>query len=153
MVNEWLGSRHTIVRTLRQDFEKSPPSAQQHERFIHADARQPTREPRLFLKGAEVKESFVKTVLGHIFGILSVIRYPLRYGKNSLLVTKNQFLESARISALCGSDQRTVRVSVYTRSTRRFHESEPPPPLRQTVRETNYRASHSAYRMDWNIVH
>src|SRR5713101_4013205 len=153
MVNECRGSRYAIVRALRQDFEKSPPSAQQHERFIHGDAGQPTGEPRLFLKGAEVKEGLLKTLLGHIFGILPVIRYPLRHGKNSLLVTKNQFLKSLCISALCGSDQRGVRVSVYTDSTSSFHESEPPPPLRQTIRETNYRASHSAYRMDWNIVH
>jgi hypothetical protein len=100
-----------------------------------------------------MKEGFVKTLLRHIFGILPVIGYPLRHGENSLLMTKNQFLESLCISAPCGSHQRAVGVSVYTGSARRFHESKPPPPLRQTVKETNYRASHSAYRMDWNIVH
>src|SRR6266849_2785073 len=76
-----------------------------------------------------MKEGFVKTLLHDIFGILPVIRYPLRHGQNSLLVTKNQFLESLRISALCGSDQRAVRVFVYTSSTRRFHESDPPPAI------------------------
>src|SRR6266446_4563929 len=81
-----------------------------------------------------MKEGFVKTLLHDIFGILPVIRYPLRHGQNSLLVTKNQFLESLRISALCGSDQRAVRVFVYTGSTRRFHESDPPPLLRHEVK-------------------
>jgi hypothetical protein len=55
------------------------------------------------LKLAEVEESLVKTVLDNIFGILAVIRYPLRQGKNSPFVTKNQLLEGMRISALCGS--------------------------------------------------
>src|ERR1700687_1789808 len=100
-----------------------------------------------------MKEGLVKTLLRHIFGILPVIRYPLRHGENSLLVTKNQFLESLCISALCGSHQRSVGVFVYTGCTRRFHEFYPPPPLGHKVRETNWRASHSAYRMDWYIVH
>ncbi len=84
-----------------------------------------------------MKEGLVKTLLRRIFGILPVIRYPLRHGENSLLVTKNQFLKSLRVSALCGSHQRAVRVFVYTGSARRFHESDPPPTLRHTVRETN----------------
>jgi hypothetical protein len=49
-----------------------------------------------------MKEALVKTLLRHIFGIL-VIRYPLGHGGNSLLVTKNQFIESPRIAALCGN--------------------------------------------------
>jgi hypothetical protein len=73
-----------------------------------------------------MKEGLVKTLLCYIFGIFPVIRYPLRHGENPLPVTKNQFLESLRISALCGSHQRAVRVFVYTDSTRRFHESDPP---------------------------
>src|SRR3989442_11218484 len=81
-----------------------------------------------------MKENLVKTFLRHIFGILPVIRYPSRHGENSLLVTKNQFLESLRISALCGSHQGAVRVFVYTGSARRFHESDPPPPLRHSKR-------------------
>jgi len=32
------------------------------------------------LKVAEMKESFVKTLLRHIFGIFPVIRYPFRRG-------------------------------------------------------------------------
>jgi hypothetical protein len=89
------------------------------------------------LKGGKMKEGLVKTLLRHIFGILPVIRYPLRHGENSLLVTKNQFLESLPISALCGSHQRTIGISVYTGCTRHFHESDPPLPLRHTVRQTN----------------
>jgi hypothetical protein len=68
--------------------------------FIHGDACQPSREPRLSLKLVEMKESLVKTLLRHIFGILPVIRYPLRHGEDFLLVTKNYFLESLSISAL-----------------------------------------------------
>ena len=82
-----------------------------------------------------MKEGLVKTLLRHIFGILPVIGYPLRHGENSLFVTKDQFPESLRISALCGVNQRTVGVLVYTRSTRRFHESDPPPPPRHKVKK------------------
>src|SRR5467141_3212309 len=82
-----------------------------------------------------MKENLVKTLLRHIFRILPVIRYPLRHGENSLLVTKNQFLESLRISALRGSHQRGIGVFVYTGCTRRFHESDPPPPLRHKVKK------------------
>jgi hypothetical protein len=49
-----------------------------------------------------VKERFVKTVLHHIFGVLVVIRYSLRHGKEFPLVTKSQFLEGLRISGFCG---------------------------------------------------
>jgi hypothetical protein len=42
----------------------------------------------------------VKTLLRHIFGILPVIRYALRHSDNFLPMTKNQFFESQRISAL-----------------------------------------------------
>src|SRR6266446_6850909 len=76
-----------------------------------------------------MKEGLVKTLLRHIFGILSVIRYPLRASKSSLLVRKNQFLESLSISAIYGSDQRAVRVFICACSTRRFHESDPPPAI------------------------
>jgi hypothetical protein len=55
------------------------------------------------LKAAEVKESFVKTLLGDIFGVLLVIHDPLCNGKNSLPVTKNQFLEGLTFAALCGN--------------------------------------------------
>src|SRR6267143_1525147 len=82
-----------------------------------------------------MKESLVKTFLCHIFGILPVMRNALRHGQNSLPVTKNQFLESLRISALCGSHQCAVGVFVYTGRTRRFHESDPPPPLRHKVKK------------------
>jgi hypothetical protein len=82
------------------------------------------------LKGVEMNEGFVKTLLRHIFGILPVIRNALRHGENSVPVTKNQFLESLGISALCGSHQRIVGVFVYTGCPRRFHESDPPPPLK-----------------------
>src|SRR5258708_26273241 len=99
-----------IVRVLAQDFDNSSPSTEQHERFIHGDACQPSREPRLFLKPVEVKEGFVETFLRHIFRILPVIGYPLLHGENSLLVTKNQFFESLSVSALCGSHQRAVGV-------------------------------------------
>jgi hypothetical protein len=51
-------------------------------------------------------------------------------------VTKNQFLESLRISALYGSHERAVRVFVHTGCTRPFHEPDPPP-VRHKVRETN----------------
>jgi hypothetical protein len=73
-----------------------------------------------------MKEGLVKTLLRHIFGILPVIRYPLRHGENSLFVTKNQFLESVRISALCGCHQRAVGFSVNITCTNGFHNSVPP---------------------------
>jgi hypothetical protein len=34
-----------------------------------------------------------------------VVGYPLRHGKNSPFVTKNQFLEGVRLSTLCCSHQ------------------------------------------------
>jgi hypothetical protein len=89
------------------------------------------------LKTAKVKEGLLQTLLRHIFGILAVIRYPLRHGEHGLLVTQNQSLERLRISALCGSYQRLVGAFVYPRCAERFHESDPPPPLRHKVRETN----------------
>jgi len=89
------------------------------------------------LKGFEMKEGFVKALLCHIFGILAVIGYPLRHSENSLPVTKNQFLESLRISALCSGHQRAVGVFAYIGCTRSFHEIDPLPPLRHKVRETN----------------
>jgi len=119
---------------LGQDFENSSPSTEQHERFIHGDACQPSREARLFLEGVEMKEGLVEALLYYIFGIFPVIRYPSRHGENSLLVTKNQSLESLLISALCGSDQRAVGVFVYATSTRRFHKANPPPLLRHEVK-------------------
>jgi hypothetical protein len=70
-----------------------------------------------------MEEDFVKTVLHNIFGILSVIRYPQRCGKNSGFVTKHQFLESLRISDLCGSYERALGISVYADCTTRFHDS------------------------------
>jgi hypothetical protein len=77
-----------------------------------------------------MNEGLVKALQRHIFGILAVIGYPLRHGKNSPVVTKNQSLESLRISALCGSYQRLIGVVFYTRCAKRIHESDPPPPLR-----------------------
>jgi hypothetical protein len=73
------------------------------------------------LKRIEMKESFVKSLLRNVFGILSVIRYSLCHGENSLLVTKNQFLESLRFSALCGSNHSAVGVFAYTDFAKRFH--------------------------------
>src|SRR5260370_24615123 len=78
----------------------------------------------------EMKENFVKTLLRHIFRIFPIIRYPLRHGENSLLVTKNQLVKGLRISALCGGHKRAVGVFVYDDSKRRSHESEPPPLFR-----------------------
>src|ERR1039458_4441477 len=78
-VNQLQGSGlQIIVMDVWQNFEHSAPSAQQHECFIHDDGSQPGRESRLFLKAIEMKKSFVKTFLYHIFGILPVVRYPLR---------------------------------------------------------------------------
>src|SRR5260221_2745856 len=135
MIHKCLPHRfHTIVRALRQDFENSPPSTQQHEGFIHGDACQPSGEPRLFLKVVEMKESLVKALLHHIFGILPVVGYPLRHGKNSPFVTKNQFLEGVRLSTLCCGHQFGVGVLVYANCPKRSHESVPPWPKRQPVR-------------------
>src|SRR5258708_20020060 len=89
-----------------------------------------------------MKESLVKTFLRNIFGILPVKRNALRHRQNSLPMTKNQFLESLRISALCRSHQRAVGVFVYTGRTRRFHECDPPPPLRHKEKKlTSARAT------------
>jgi hypothetical protein len=70
-----------------RDSEDSPLSAQQHECFIHDDGSQPRRESRFFLKAIEMKKSLMKTLLHHIFGILPVVRNPLRRGKDSSFVT------------------------------------------------------------------
>src|SRR5260370_33499689 len=78
---------------IHQYFENSPPSTQQHEGFIHGDACQPIGEARLCLKVVEMKESLVKALLHHIFGIRPSVGYPLRHGKNAPLATKNQFIE------------------------------------------------------------
>src|SRR5258708_20269062 len=77
-----------------------------------------------------MQEGLVKALLRHIFRIFPIIRYPLRHGENSLLVTKNQLVKGLRISALCGSHKRAVGVFVYADSKRRSHESEPPPLFR-----------------------
>src|SRR5260370_13032856 len=72
---------------IHQYFENSPPSTQQHEGFIHGDACQPIGEPRVFLKVVEMKESLVKALLHHIFGILPIVGYPLLRGKNAPFAT------------------------------------------------------------------
>src|SRR5260370_7259416 len=74
-----------------------------------------------------MQEGLVKALLRHIFRIFPIIRYPLRHGENSLLVTKNQLVKGLRISALFGSHKRAVGSFVYADSKRRSHESEPPP--------------------------
>jgi hypothetical protein len=100
----------TVVRALRQDFENSPPSTQQHEGFIHGDACEPSREPGLFLKVVGMKESLVNTLLHYIFGILPVIRYSLSVAprQKPSIPGENQFLKCVRLSTLCGSHQRGV---------------------------------------------
>jgi hypothetical protein len=153
LVNECLQvAVRTVFRALWQDFDDSPPSTKQHEGLIHDNACQPGREPCFFLKVVEMKENLVKTLLRHVLGVLLVSGNALRHGKNSLLVTKNQFLESLLISVLGGGNKRFVGIFVRAGRARRCHESGPPLSLRHKVRETYYRASHSAYRMDWNIV-
>jgi len=128
LVNEHLQTRlHPIVRILGQDFDNSPPSPEQHERFIHRDACQPSRELGFFLKSVQMKKCFVKAFLRHVFSIFPVIRNALRDGENFLAVTKNQFLESLRISTLCGGHQRFVGMFVRSCCAKRFHESNPSP--------------------------
>jgi hypothetical protein len=86
-VDEYLRNGfHIFVSALRQVFENTSPSTQKHEGFIHGDARQPGRESRLFFKVIEVKENLVKRLLQNFFGILPVIRDPLRYSENSALI-------------------------------------------------------------------
>jgi len=60
------------------------------------------------LKAAEMKESLVETLLCRIFGVLTVVRYPLRHGKDPEFVTNNQLLESVCLSTLCGRYQPSV---------------------------------------------
>src|ERR1019366_2929050 len=87
-VNEFPGGRlQIIVMAVWQDFVDSSPSAQQHEGFIDDDGSQPGSESRRFLKAPEMKKGLVKTLLHHIFGILPVVRYPLRRGKDVSLMT------------------------------------------------------------------
>src|ERR1700681_3828843 len=73
-----------------------------------------------------MKESLVKTLLHHIFGILAIVRYPLRHGKHSPFVTKNQFLEGERLPTLCSGHQRSVGVFGHTTRTKGFHSPVPP---------------------------
>jgi len=61
-----------------------------------------------------MKEGLVKTLLRHVFGIFPVVRNALRHGDNLLPVTKNQFLESAGIAALCGGHQNLIGTFVRT---------------------------------------
>src|SRR5260370_2796913 len=77
-----------------------------------------------------MQEGLVKGLLRRMLRIFPIIRYPLRQGENSLLVTKNHLVKGLRISALCGSHKRAVGVFVYADSKRRSHESEPPPLFR-----------------------
>jgi hypothetical protein len=93
--------------------------------FVHGNAGQPSRELRLFLKRPKMEENFLKSVLHYIFGILVVIGYPLRHGKNYPFVAKNQFLESLHVSVLGGSHKRDVGAFVYTGCLKRCHESIP----------------------------
>jgi hypothetical protein len=59
-------------------------------------------------------------------GVLSVIRYALRDGKNFRLVTQYQFLESLRISALCRGYQRALAFFGYIGCPYCFHDLDPP---------------------------
>jgi hypothetical protein len=78
------------------------------------------------LKVVKMKESLVKTLLHHIFGILAIVRYPLRHGQHSPLVTKNQFLEGERLCTLGSGHQRSVGVLGHSTRTNGFHSSVPP---------------------------
>jgi hypothetical protein len=73
-----------------------------------------------------MKVSLVKTLLHHIFRILSVVRYPIRHRQDSPFVTHSQFLESVHFSALGGRYQRGIRIFVDTACTKRFHGCVPP---------------------------
>jgi len=54
-----------------------------------------------------------------------VIGYPLGHGENFLLVTKNQFLEGLRISALGRRHQHFVGFFAYIGCPGRFHGLDP----------------------------
>jgi len=60
-----------------------------------------------------VKESLGKRLLHNIFGILSIVRYALRHGKNPPFAPKNQVFESPRIPTPCGSHQRAVGMLLF----------------------------------------
>src|SRR5258708_8114482 len=81
-----------------------------------------------------MKESLVKALLHHIFGILPVVGYTWRQGKSSTFVRKHQLLEGVRLSTLCCGHQFGVGVLVYANCTKRSHESVPLWPKRQPVR-------------------
>jgi hypothetical protein len=109
VVDEGLPARlRIVVRAPREYFESSAPAPKQHKRLIHSDTRQPSGELRFSLKIAEMKEGFVETFLYHVFGVLSVVGYSLRHGKNSAFVTNNQLLEGMGRSSLCGCHQCVV---------------------------------------------
>jgi len=78
-------------------------------------------------------EGLVKTLLHNIFGILTVPCDLLCHGKRSLLVAHNQALESPRITALRGCDQRTVGIIARICIAKRFHDFDPPPPMRRKI--------------------
>jgi hypothetical protein len=80
-----------------------------------------------------MKEGFVKALLRHIFGVLRVFGYPLRYGENPLPVTENQFLERLHITALYGGNQHAVGVILDIDCASHFHEFDPPLPCRCEV--------------------
>src|ERR1700692_191025 len=146
---------HTFVSAVGQVFENSSPSTQQHEGFIHGDARQPGRKSRFFFKLIKVKENLVKRLLQNFFGILPVIRDPLRYSENSPLMTNKQSLECLSISALYCGYQETGGVLIQVRGTKVVHNSVPPRHLlkRRTTRNRAIAAPKNAWdRTDWEIA-
>jgi hypothetical protein len=124
LVSEFRGHGFlALLRIVRNDCEDSSPSAQHHECFIHGDAYQPSGEQRLFLKAVEMEKGLVKALLHHIFRVLSVARNPLRHGKNSLLVTRDQLLESMSVTPLRGSYQCGVCIFAHIPCRKRFHDA------------------------------
>src|SRR5208282_5064220 len=68
-----------------------------------------------------MKEGFVETFLYHVFGILPVVGYSLRHGKNFGFVTNDQLLEGMGLSALCRRHQCVVCFLDHAGCTNAFH--------------------------------
>ena len=62
----------------------------------------------------------MKRLLHNILGILAIIRYSLRHGKNSPSVTNNQFFDGPSISMPCGRHQHAVGVFIHITRMKRF---------------------------------
>jgi hypothetical protein len=89
-------------------------SGRRRRNFVDRDAHQPGIELRLSLELFQVGVGLEERILHHIFRVLAVLRDVLRNAKYVPVVTPDQFLERAYISALGGLNQRQLIADRFT---------------------------------------